>query len=83
MASYTDSLEHVTSSPDDTIRLDSCQNHDDPLLDALMIICKLHNIISSRNVLTAGLPLQENQLTQGTFPRADTRAGPKTCGGAD
>ena len=83
MASYTDSLEHVTSSPGSTIRLAPRQNHDAPLLDALMIICKLHNIISSRNVLTAGLPLQENQLTQGTFPRAAARAGLKTCGGAD
>lgn len=77
MASYTDSLEHVTSPPGDTIRLDPRQNHDDPLLDALMIVCKLHNITSSRNILTAGLPLQENQLTVGTFPRAATRAGLK------
>ena len=75
MASYTDPLEQATPAADDTIRHDPRQNHDDPLLDSLMIVCKLHNIISSRNVLTAGLPLKDNQLTLDTFPRAAQRAG--------
>lgn len=77
MASNTDSLEQASAQTDDSIRLDPRQNHDDPLLDSLMIICKLHNIITSRNVLTAGLPLQANQLTLSTFPRAAQRAGLK------
>lgn len=77
MASYTDPLEQATPAADDTIRHDPRQNHDDPLLDSLMIVCKLHNIISSRNVLTAGLPLKDNQLTLDTFPRAAQRAGLK------
>lgn len=77
MASYTDPLEQTTSAADETIRHDPRQNHDDPLLDSLLIVCKLHNIITSRNVLTAGLPLQENQLTLSAFPRAAQRAGLK------
>ncbi|POU71345.1 type I secretion system permease/ATPase [Leclercia sp. LSNIH6] len=58
-------------------RLDPRQSHDDPLLDALMIVCKLHNIVTSRNVLTAGLPLAAHTLTTETFPRAAGRAGLK------
>lgn len=77
MASNTDPFEQATTPPDDTIRYDPRQNHDDPLLDSLMIICKLHNIITSRNVLTAGLPLNASQLTLSAFPRAAQRAGLK------
>lgn len=77
MASNTDPFEQATTPPDDTIRHDPRQNHDDPLLDSLMIICKLHNIITSRNVLTAGLPLNASQLTLSAFPRAAQRAGLK------
>lgn len=77
MASYTDPLEQANPSPDDSIRLDPRQNHDDPLLDSLMIVCQLHNIITSRNVLTAGLPLNEHRLTLSAFPRAAQRAGLK------
>ncbi|WP_231604343.1 type I secretion system permease/ATPase [Leclercia sp. J807] len=58
-------------------RQDPRQSHDDPLLDALMIVCKLHNIVTSRNVLTAGLPLAAHALTTETFPRAAGRAGLK------
>nr|WP_255585111.1 type I secretion system permease/ATPase [Leclercia sp. EC_58] len=58
-------------------RQDPRQSHDDPLLDALMIVCKLHNIVTSRNVLTAGLPLAAHTLTTETFPRAAGRAGLK------
>lgn len=77
MASYTDPLEQATPSTDDTIRLDPRQNHDDPLLDSLMIVCKLHNVITSRNVLTSGLPLEAHRLTLSAFPRAAQRAGLK------
>ncbi|URO01519.1 type I secretion system permease/ATPase [Leclercia adecarboxylata] len=58
-------------------RQDPRQSHDDPLLDALMIVCKLHNVVTSRNVLTAGLPLDAHTLTTETFPRAAGRAGLK------
>ncbi|WP_333500047.1 type I secretion system permease/ATPase [Kluyvera sp. CHPC 1.2972] len=77
MASNTDPLEQVTSSTDNTIRHDPRQNHYDPLLDSLMIVCQLHNIVTSRNVLTGGLPLDEHRLTLSAFPRAAKRAGLK------
>ncbi|WP_333497051.1 type I secretion system permease/ATPase [Kluyvera sp. CHPC 1.251] len=77
MASYTDPLEQVTASADNTIRHDPRQHHDDPLLDSLMIVCQLHNIVTSRNVLTGGLPLDEHRLTLSAFPRAAKRAGLK------
>ncbi|MFY9994571.1 MAG: type I secretion system permease/ATPase [Leclercia sp.] len=59
------------------LRQDPRQMHDDPLLDALMIVCKLHNIATSRNVLTTGLPLGSHTLTLDAFPRAAGRAGLK------
>lgn len=69
MAPHTDSVDNSSSDNADT-RYDPQQNHDDPLLDSLLVICKLHNIITSRNALTAGLPLEDNRLTSQTFPRA-------------
>ncbi|MCU6670406.1 type I secretion system permease/ATPase [Enterobacteriaceae bacterium H4N4] len=42
-----------------------------------MIVCKLHNIATSRNVLTTGLPLGSHTLTLDAFPRAAGRAGLK------
>lgn len=77
MAPQTDSVDNTTASGNDDIRHDPQQNHDDPLLDCLMVVCKLHNIITSRNALTSGLPLEENRLTLSTFPRAAQRAGLK------
>ncbi|WP_231568186.1 type I secretion system permease/ATPase [Leclercia adecarboxylata] len=64
-------------TPQAQSRQDPRQSHDDPLLDALMIVCKLHNVVTSRNVLTAGLPLDAYTLTTETFPRAAGRAGLK------
>lgn len=77
MAASPDSFDPVITTSEDSLRDDPRQSHDDPLLDSLMIVCKLHNIITSRNVLTAGLPLQANLLTQSVFPRAAQRAGLK------
>lgn len=72
-----DSADRIEMTPQAHGRQDPRQSHDDPLLDALMIICKLHNIATSRNVLTAGLPLEAHTLTTETFPRAAGRAGLK------
>lgn len=72
-----DSSDRIEMTPQAQGRLDPRQSHDDPLLDALMIVCKLHNIVTSRNVLTAGLPLAAHTLTTETFPRAAGRAGLK------
>ncbi len=50
-------------------------NHDDPLLDGLLILCKLHGCSASRGSLSAGLPLPEQRLTAELLPRAAARAG--------
>ncbi|VTP73399.1 Uncharacterised protein [Leclercia adecarboxylata] len=50
--------DRIESTSQTQGRQDPRQSHDDPLLDALMIVCKLHNIATSRNVLTTGLPLE-------------------------
>ena len=72
-----DSSERIETTPQAQGRQDPRQSHDDPLLDTLMIVCKLHNIATSRNVLTTGLPLEAHTLTIETFPRAAGRAGLK------
>lgn len=72
-----DSHDRIEMNPQAQGRQDPRQSHDDPLLDALMIVCKLHNIATSRNVLTTGLPLEAHTLTIETFPRAAGRAGLK------
>lgn len=69
--------EQTDTPPQASVRQDPRQRHDDPLLDALMIICKLHNIATSRTVLTTGLPLESHTLTLEAFPRAAGRAGLK------
>ncbi len=77
MTPEIDSSDRIEMTPQAQGRQDPRQSHDDPLLDALMIVCKLHNVVTSRNVLTAGLPLDAYTLTTETFPRAAGRAGLK------
>lgn len=48
---------------------------DDPLLDGLLILCKLHDCPVSRSSLSAGLPLPEQRLSLALLPRAAARAG--------
>jgi ATP-binding cassette subfamily C protein LapB len=52
---------------------DSDRN-DDPLLDCLMLLAKLHGRPASRAGLTAGLPLVQNRLTVELFLRSAERA---------
>ena len=54
---------------------DQRQSHDDPLLDGLLILCKLHDCSASRASLTAGLPLPEQRLSADLLSRAAARAG--------
>lgn len=54
---------------------DPRQSFDDPLLDGLLILCKLHGASVSRTSLCAGLPLAEQRLTLELLPRAAARAG--------
>jgi ATP-binding cassette subfamily C protein LapB len=77
MTSDIDTPDNVDISPQASVRQDPRKRHDDPLLDALMIVCKLHNIATSRTVLTTGLPLGSHSLTLETFPRAAGRVGLK------
>ncbi|WP_207885490.1 type I secretion system permease/ATPase [Pseudomonas sp. 30_B] len=50
-------------------------SHDDPLLDGLLILCRLHGCTVSRNTLAAGLPLPDQRLSASLLPRAAARAG--------
>src|SRR6186997_2379146 len=47
---------------------------DDPLLDGLLILCKLHGATVSRASLSAGLPLNKQRLSLDLLPRAAARA---------
>ena len=49
--------------------------HNDPLLDCIVMLSKVHGHPVSRNVVRAGLPLVNNALTIELFPRAARRAG--------
>ncbi|HHO46877.1 MAG TPA: type I secretion system permease/ATPase [Desulfobacteraceae bacterium] len=49
--------------------------HNDPLLDSIILLARLHGRPVSRNVVRAGLPLVNNALTVELFPRAARRAG--------
>jgi ATP-binding cassette subfamily C protein LapB len=48
--------------------------HDDPLLDCLIQLTKIHGRPASRTALSAGLPLVRNCLTVELFSRAADRA---------
>lgn len=49
--------------------------HDDPLLDCLVELTRLHGKPSTRAALSAGLPLERGRLTPSLFARAAMRAG--------
>ncbi|UVE45836.1 type I secretion system permease/ATPase [Pseudomonas chlororaphis] len=49
--------------------------HDDPLLDALLTLCSLHQKPASAAMLTTGLPLPSQRLSAELLPRAAARAG--------
>lgn len=49
--------------------------HDDPLLDCLMLLAKIHGRSASRTGLCAGLPLLNDRITVELFPRCAERAG--------
>ncbi|PWB30212.1 type I secretion system permease/ATPase [Pseudomonas sp. SDI] len=55
--------------------VDPRQSFDDPLLDGLLILCKLHGCSVSRASLCAGLPLAQQRLDLDLLPRAAARAG--------
>ena len=46
-----------------------------PLLDCLLLVARAHQIQATAESLTAGLPLEQGQLTPSLFARAASRAG--------
>ncbi|WMD22993.1 type I secretion system permease/ATPase [Achromobacter seleniivolatilans] len=55
-------------------RADARAAHDDPLLDCLVEITRLHGVTATAQALSAGLPLEEHRLTPALLPRAAARA---------
>ncbi|RSF02996.1 type I secretion system permease/ATPase [Achromobacter aegrifaciens] len=55
-------------------RADARAAHDDPLLDCLVEITRLHGVTATAQALSAGLPLEEHKLTPALLPRAAARA---------
>ncbi|OUR82153.1 ABC transporter [Cycloclasticus sp. 46_120_T64] len=56
-------------------KISTIGGHDDPLLLALLSVCKLLHSPHSADSLTAGLPLVDNKLSPSLFVRAAQRAG--------
>ncbi|MEF9901057.1 MAG: type I secretion system permease/ATPase [Pseudomonas sp.] len=65
----------MTSMQPASSAADPRQSFDDPLLDGLLILCKLHGCTLSRAGLSAGLPLAQQRLSADLLPRAAARAG--------
>ncbi|MDO7895316.1 type I secretion system permease/ATPase [Pseudomonas citrulli] len=64
----------MTSMEPATPGADPRLNFDDPLLDGLLILCKLHGATASRASLSAGLPMAHQRLGLELLPRAAARA---------
>jgi ATP-binding cassette subfamily C protein LapB len=67
--------KNIKTSPSDWDLGGDTDMHDDPLLDCLMQLGKLHGRSATRTSLSSGLPLVHNRLTVELFPRAADRAG--------
>ncbi|ASC68642.1 type I secretion system permease/ATPase [Achromobacter denitrificans] len=55
-------------------RADARAAHEDPLLDCLVEITRLHGVTATAQALSSGLPLEEHRLTPALLPRAAARA---------
>lgn len=64
----------MTSMESGNNGVDPRLSFDDPLLDGLLILCKLHGATVSRASLSAGLPMAHQRLSLDLLPRA--AAGP-------
>lgn len=56
-------------------RLGEHSVHFDPLLDSVVAIARIFGIATTREALSAGLPLESNLITPALLPRAAARAG--------
>jgi len=64
-----------TENPEQWQIINDSDSFDDPLIDCIEIIAKMHDRPVSRTVLRAGLPLVNNRLTIELVSRAARRAG--------
>lgn len=55
-------------------RVDPRAGHDDPLLDCLVELTRIHGVPATPQALSSGLPLEDNRLTPALLPRAAARA---------
>jgi ATP-binding cassette subfamily C protein LapB len=58
----------------DSWRVDPRSTHDDPLLDCLVELTRVHGVPATGQALSAGLPLVDQRLTPSLLPRAAARA---------
>lgn len=65
----------MTSMEPGNTGVDPRLSFDDPLLDGLLILCKLHGATVSRASLSAGLPMAHQRLSLDLLSRAAARAG--------
>jgi ATP-binding cassette subfamily C protein LapB len=56
-------------------RLGEHHMHFDPLLDSVVAVARIFGIATTREALSAGLPLESNLITPALLPRAAARAG--------
>lgn len=61
--------------PDADAHEASLTDVEDPLLDGLMMLCRLHGRTHSRTSLSTGLPMSNQRLEPSLMPRAAARAG--------
>lgn len=64
-----------TNKPEEWHILNDSDSHDDPLLDCLVILAKMHERPISKTILRAGLPLVKDKLTVELVSRSARRAG--------
>jgi ATP-binding cassette subfamily C protein LapB len=58
----------------DSWRVDPRATHDDPLLECLVEMTRVHGVPATAQALSAGLPLVDQRLTPALLPRAAARA---------
>ncbi len=66
-----------TQATNTTKTIDPAQNapHEkvDSLLECLLVLCRVHNVSTSKDALIAGLPLNSGRITPALLKRAATR----------
>ena len=67
-------MDQLSEKPAREWRGDAKSAHDDPLMDCLVEITRLHGVTTTAQALSAGLPLEDHRLTPALLPRAAARA---------